>query len=38
MKCVMWNLLTYDYKNDIEKVKYAVDNYINENSIISFSR
>ncbi len=36
LKCVMWNLLTYDYKNDIEKVKYAVNNYINENSILVF--
>ncbi|HSW54021.1 MAG TPA: polysaccharide deacetylase family protein [Ignavibacteriaceae bacterium] len=36
LKCVMWNLLTYDYKNNIEKVKYAIDNYLNENSIIVF--
>ena len=36
LKCVMWNLLTYDYENRIEKVKYAVDNYLNENSIIVF--
>jgi len=36
MKCVMWNLLTYDYENKIEKVKYAIDNYINENSILVF--
>jgi len=36
MKCVMWNLLSYDYENNIEKVKYAIDNYLNENSIIVF--
>lgn len=36
MKCVMWNLLTYDYENNIEKVKYAIDNYLNENSILVF--
>ncbi|NWG27242.1 MAG: polysaccharide deacetylase family protein [Ignavibacteriaceae bacterium] len=36
IKCVMWNLLTYDYENNIEKVKYAIDNYLKENSIIVF--
>lgn len=36
MKCVMWNLLTYDYENKIEKVKFAIDNYLKENSIIAF--
>jgi len=36
MKCVMWNLLSYDYENNIEKVKYAIDNHLNENSIIVF--
>ena len=34
MKCVMWNLLTYDYKNDIKRVKFSVDNYLQNNSII----
>jgi peptidoglycan-N-acetylglucosamine deacetylase len=34
LKCVMWNLLTYDYKKDLKKVKFAVDNYLQENSII----
>ncbi|GMR25689.1 MAG: polysaccharide deacetylase family protein [Ignavibacteria bacterium] len=34
MKCVMWNLLTYDYKKDIKKVKFSVDNYLQINSII----
>ncbi len=34
MKCVMWNLLTYDYKMDIKKVKFSIDNYLQKNSII----
>jgi peptidoglycan/xylan/chitin deacetylase (PgdA/CDA1 family) len=36
MKCVMWNLLSYDYENNIVKVKYAIDNYLKGNSIIVF--
>ena len=36
LKCVMWNLLTYDYENDLEKVKYSIDNHLNENSILVF--
>jgi peptidoglycan/xylan/chitin deacetylase (PgdA/CDA1 family) len=36
MKCIMWNLLSYDYENNIEKVKYAIDNYLKGNSIIVF--
>lgn len=36
MKCIMWNLLSYDYANSIDKVKYAIDNYLKENSIIVF--
>lgn len=36
LKCVMWNLLTYDYENNIDKVKYAIDNYLKGNSIIVF--
>jgi peptidoglycan/xylan/chitin deacetylase (PgdA/CDA1 family) len=34
MKCVMWNLITYDYKNDIKRVKFSIDNYLQSNSII----
>lgn len=34
LKCVMWNLLTYDYKNDIKRVKFSVDNYLQNNSIV----
>ncbi len=31
---IMWSLLTYDYKNDLNIVKFAVQNYITKNSII----
>jgi len=34
MKNVMWSLLTYDYKNDLKVVKFAVNNYMVKNSII----
>ena len=34
MKCVMWNLITYDYKNDIKRVKFSIDNYLQNNSIV----
>jgi peptidoglycan/xylan/chitin deacetylase (PgdA/CDA1 family) len=34
LKCVMWSLLTKDYKNDFEVVKFAVRNYLRKNSII----
>jgi peptidoglycan-N-acetylglucosamine deacetylase len=34
MKCIMWNLLTYDYQNNFEKVKYSVNNFLQQNSII----
>ena len=30
----MWNLLTYDYKKDIKKVKFSVNNYLQINSMI----
>lgn len=36
LKCVMWNLLTYDFENDIKKVKYSIDKYLQKNSIIVF--
>ena len=36
LKCVMWNLLTYDFESSLEKVKYAIDNYLSNNSIIVF--
>jgi peptidoglycan/xylan/chitin deacetylase (PgdA/CDA1 family) len=31
---VMWSLLTYDYKNDLNIVKFAVNKYLSHNSII----
>jgi peptidoglycan/xylan/chitin deacetylase (PgdA/CDA1 family) len=34
LKNVMWSLLTADYKNDFNILKFAVDNYLIENSII----
>lgn len=34
LKNVMWSLLTYDYKNNFELVKFAVTNFLNKNSII----
>lgn len=36
LKCVMWNLLTYDFQNDLNKVKYSIDNYLQKNAIIVF--
>ena len=36
LKCIMWDLLTYDYQNDFKKVKFAADNYLRQNSIIVF--
>lgn len=34
LKTVMWSLLTYDYKNDLNLLKFAVENYLHKNSII----
>ncbi|MHB9011080.1 MAG: polysaccharide deacetylase family protein [Ignavibacteriaceae bacterium] len=34
LKNVMWSLLTYDYRNDINLVNFAVNKYIKNNSII----
>ena len=31
---VMWSLLTYDYKNDLNIVKFAINNFLNSKSII----
>ena len=33
---VMWSLLTFDYKNDLNIVKFAVKNFINSDSIAVF--
>ncbi len=32
---VMWSLLTYDYKNNLKLVNFAVQKYLKENSIIA---
>lgn len=34
LKNVMWSLLTYDYKNDLSIVKFAVEKYLKPSSII----
>jgi peptidoglycan/xylan/chitin deacetylase (PgdA/CDA1 family) len=34
LKNIMWSLLTYDYKNDLSIVKFAIEKYLNHNSII----
>ncbi len=34
LKNVMWSLLTYDYKNDLKLVKFAVEKYLERNSIV----
>jgi peptidoglycan-N-acetylglucosamine deacetylase len=36
LKNVMWSLFTFDYKNDLEVVKFIVKNYLEKNSIIVF--
>ena len=36
LKCVMWNLLTYDFLNDFNKVKYSIDNFLRKDSILVF--
>jgi peptidoglycan/xylan/chitin deacetylase (PgdA/CDA1 family) len=34
LKVMMWSLLTYDYKNDLKVVKFALQKYLIHNSII----
>ncbi len=34
LRNVMWSLLTYDYKNDLNLIKLAVNKYFKKNSII----
>lgn len=36
LKNVMWSLMTFDYKNEIKIVKFAVQRYLKKNSIIVF--
>ncbi len=33
LRNVMWSLLPYDYKNDLKVVKFAIENYLANNSI-----
>jgi len=34
LKNVMWSLLSFDYKNDINIVKFALDNFLLRNSLV----
>ena len=34
MAAVEWSLLTYDYKGDLDRVKFAVDSYVAKDSIV----
>lgn len=34
LKNIMWSLMTHDYKNDLNLVKFAVRKHLNKNSII----
>ncbi|MFH1195312.1 MAG: polysaccharide deacetylase family protein [bacterium] len=36
LKTVMWSLLTFDYKNDFDIVKFAIVKYLKSNSIVVF--
>jgi len=36
LKNVMWSLLTYDYKSDVNIVKFALKNYLEKDSVIVF--
>ncbi|MBI9070097.1 MAG: polysaccharide deacetylase family protein [Melioribacteraceae bacterium] len=36
LKNVMWSLLSYDYKNDKNIVKFALENFLMKNSILVF--
>jgi len=36
MENVMWSLLTHDYENDINIVKFALKNYLEQDSIVVF--
>jgi len=34
MTGILWSLLTYDYKNDYNIVKFSIENYLKNNSIV----
>ncbi len=33
---IMWSLLTYDFENNFDIVKFAIDNFLKQNSIVVF--
>lgn len=34
LKCIIWSLLTYDYKNDLNIVKFSIERYLKRNSVV----
>ncbi len=36
LKNVMWSLFTFDYKNDLNVVKFVINNYLEKDSIVVF--
>ena len=36
MRCVLWSLITYDFNNDINIVKFALEKKLKNNSIVVF--
>ena len=36
LRNVMWSLFTFDYKNDLNVIKFVIKNYLEKNSIIVF--
>jgi peptidoglycan/xylan/chitin deacetylase (PgdA/CDA1 family) len=36
LRNVMWSLLTYDYENNFDIVKFAIDNFLRRNSVVVF--
>jgi peptidoglycan/xylan/chitin deacetylase (PgdA/CDA1 family) len=36
LKNIMWSLFTFDYKNDLNVVKFVIRNYLQSNSIVVF--
>ena len=36
LKNVMWSLLTYDYENNFNMVKFAIENFLRQDSIVVF--
>ncbi len=36
LKNVMWSLLTYDYENNFNMVKFAIENFLRQDSVVVF--